>query len=131
MMNRVAVVVPLYACFNIFIGLIDKLIDKSSGNAWQSHFALLELGVAHFARLELYSDGKYSITFARELAQLANEQHNRLQNDAVPQSTNTPASTGLTTPAGGINGSGSVVNTESIPVSRLVPASLMAWIDPD
>ena len=68
---RIAVIVPLYACVEVFV----RLIDDPAASTWSSDFALLELGVAHFARIELYSDGKHSIPFARELAQLANELH--------------------------------------------------------
>jgi hypothetical protein len=112
---RMAVIVPLYACIEVFV----RLIDDPTASTWSSDFALLELGVAHFARIELYSDGKCSIPFARELAQLANDLHNNplTSRDVQDPDLDASGAGGLLTPATRGAGTNDTAGSDGLNVS--------------
>ena len=115
---RMAVVVPLYACIDVFV----RMIDDPTRASFQSDLALLELGVGHFARLDLYSNEKYSIPFARELVHIASDLQNRMRTNAATQTADASTSLGVITPTTSTTNlptAGDVMSIDS--VSRFAP----------
>jgi len=65
--DRLAYFGPLYALINLFIHILQHPELPSA----QSDLALMDIGAAHFARLEFATDAEISMAFVKEIAALA------------------------------------------------------------
>ena len=59
----------MYACSNLFIHLLEHPGQASTG----ANLTMLEVGVGHFARLEVITQSRYRTSIVREMAHFARE----------------------------------------------------------
>lgn len=97
-MNRVAYYVPMHAMVNLFIHILtDPSLDSV-----KSDLVLLEVGAGYFARLDFETEGYCSVSFPKDLVQVArNAVENAKLSVAEPARVSTGAAVAATPGVGG------------------------------
>lgn len=81
--------VPLFSLVNVFVHVLMEP-DRSTV---ETDLSLIDIGVAHFLRLELLTESKISLPFSKDLAKLAQKavKHSKTASQLVQHASNSNA----------------------------------------